>query len=344
MIKNSHKPLFSVIIPVYNSENTLNSCIESILCQSYKNFEILLVDDGSTDKSGNICDKYANSNSNIFVVHKKNGGLPSARKKGIELSKGKYIVYVDSDDRLKSNFLSKINNIILKHDNVDAIVFGFEQYNKDNVVQHRICTNGIKGYTEKGALKQHIYPYMIFDPSNKIKLYNAAWNMIFKRSILLQHHNTDMSFDVGEDFAYVYECLYYANSIYFLDDLLYEYNCTNLNSMSGASTKEVPREVFNYVKIRFSNYPIIQKQLDARYMNLISRLIACNPTKTNLSHYYKIDDFKPKIIENDLMDKHSKYILKNIINKKIDYSLIFILYKIYRKLDYLLWKVFHLQV
>ena len=90
--------LISVIVPIYNVEEYLNECVDSILNQTYKNLEIILVDDGSTDKSGIICDDYAKIDSRIKVIHKKNGGLSDARNVGIDRALGEFIIFIDSDD------------------------------------------------------------------------------------------------------------------------------------------------------------------------------------------------------------------------------------------------------
>ena len=100
--------VISIIIPVYNVEKWLNKCIDSILVQSYKNFEIILVNDGSTDKSGDICDKYSKEDNRIKVFHNKNKGLSYSRNFGVKNSNGKYVMFVDSDD-----FISDINIIHL---------------------------------------------------------------------------------------------------------------------------------------------------------------------------------------------------------------------------------------
>ena len=90
--------MVSVIVPVYQAEKYLKYCVESLEKQTYQNIEIILIDDGSTDKSGNLCDQYAKNNSKIQVIHKKNSGVSAARNSGIQASKGKYILFVDSDD------------------------------------------------------------------------------------------------------------------------------------------------------------------------------------------------------------------------------------------------------
>ena len=103
-----NKPLVSVIVPVYNTEKYLVECLDSIIGQTYENLEIILIDDGSTDGSGKICDEYAKKDSRITVVHQKNSGQSSARNKGIEIVHGEYVAMVDSDDKIMPNFIKKL--------------------------------------------------------------------------------------------------------------------------------------------------------------------------------------------------------------------------------------------
>lgn len=98
---------FSIIIPVYNVEKYLNECVDSVLNQKNVDYEIILVDDGSTDNSGQICDEYLKKHSNVSVIHKVNGGLSDARNAGLESAEGDYILFVDSDDKIEENSLSK---------------------------------------------------------------------------------------------------------------------------------------------------------------------------------------------------------------------------------------------
>ena len=107
-------PLLSVIVPVYNTERYLTTCLESILDQIYSNIEVIVVDDGSTDESGKICDEIAKRDSRVTVIHKDNAGLSSARNIGIQVASGKYIAFVDSDDFLDRNCYKKIS-ICLKN-------------------------------------------------------------------------------------------------------------------------------------------------------------------------------------------------------------------------------------
>ena len=106
------KKKYSIIVPAYNVENYLEQCINSILVQSFNNYEIIIVNDGSTDKTGKICDNFASKNKQIKIIHKKNGGLSSARNTGLEFASGEYNIFLDSDDFwIDKNFLANINDI-----------------------------------------------------------------------------------------------------------------------------------------------------------------------------------------------------------------------------------------
>lgn len=129
--------MISVIVPIYNVENYLRRCLDSILAQSYKDYELILVDDGSTDNSGKICDEYAKKNKKIIVIHKPNGGLSDARNTGIKKAKGEFITYVDSDDWIHKDFLKNLYEII-SINNADMAVGGVnfvyenQEENKEN--------------------------------------------------------------------------------------------------------------------------------------------------------------------------------------------------------------------
>lgn len=118
---SSAPPRISVIVPVYNTEKYLHRCIDSVLAQTYRDFELLLIDDGSTDSSGAICDEYAEKDGRVRVFHKENGGVSSARRIGVENSNGEYVYFVDSDDSIYIDAFQEM--LTLAHDDVDIVVF-----------------------------------------------------------------------------------------------------------------------------------------------------------------------------------------------------------------------------
>lgn len=136
---------FSIIVPVYNVENELKRCIQSLQNQSYQNYEVILVDDGSTDGSGKLCDKFGKEDSKIIVVHKENGGLSSARNKGMEYANGEYLIFLDSDDYIEADYCDVISRIVKKTNaDIVAVEMLFERNGK--IEEKRI--NSIKPYCE----------------------------------------------------------------------------------------------------------------------------------------------------------------------------------------------------
>lgn len=126
-------PMFSIIVPVYNTEMYLKQCVESILTQNYKNFEIILVDDGSTDNSASICDEYAKLNKNVVVIHKENGGLADARNVGLLRSFGKYILFVDSDDFIAKSSLESVARFVSNRELDIVFLKGYKYFDENNV-------------------------------------------------------------------------------------------------------------------------------------------------------------------------------------------------------------------
>ena len=148
--------MFSVIIPVYNVKEYLDECIESVLSQTYKNYEIILVDDGSNDGSELICDRYSNQYNNIHVCHKENGGQSSARNVGVGLARGEYFVFVDSDDYIASNTLEMFDEKIIRHGEIDVILsermFNVEPNGEVRDLQRRLSCSEFEGINGREAI------------------------------------------------------------------------------------------------------------------------------------------------------------------------------------------------
>lgn len=249
------KTTFSVIVPIYNVEQYLKKCIESILKQTYENFELILVDDGSPDNCPAICDEYAKNDSRIRVVHKKNQGLVAARNTGVELATGEYICYVDGDDWIAENLLETVWKKVLQKTEVDMVVYSAVKQFSDH--QEEIPYSVKEGLYTKERLEKEIYPYMMYDERKPFctgLIFPVAWNKICKTELLKKYYCRETKIRMGEDNAFVFECLYRANIVYFIDDILYFYNQLNSESM-----------VHSYDKNRFLNNTLltsyIEKQL-----------------------------------------------------------------------------------
>ena len=117
--------LVSVIVPIYKVENYLKQCVDSLICQKYSNLEVILVDDGSPDGCGKICDEYKEKDSRIIVIHKENGGISSARNAGLEIAKGEYIVFIDSDDYVSDSFIYEMVEEMEKSVETDLIITSY---------------------------------------------------------------------------------------------------------------------------------------------------------------------------------------------------------------------------
>lgn len=212
----------SVIVPVYGEDLYLDSCIDSIVKQSYSDLEIILVDDGSPDRCPIICDEWAARDNRIKVIHKQNGGLVSARQAGMEASTGKYIGYVDGDDWIEPGMYAKMIST-MHAENVDIVINGFQ---KDLFGKCIPCFNGIKtGVYEREQLITEVFPKMICEGKNyKCGLCTYVWNKLFKREKVYQNQmKVDQRIVVGEDSACVYPTILDADSIAVTSETGYHY-------------------------------------------------------------------------------------------------------------------------
>jgi len=264
--KETVQVLFSVIIPIYKVEDCLERCVDSILGQTFSDFEVILVDDGSPDGCPAFCDLYAAKDSRVRVIHKKNGGLVSARNAGIKSAGGRYICYVDGDDWVKDTLLETLYRYISRGKEPDIVVYNaMYQYNSR---QENIPCYVKSGYYDKKRLEKEIYPYMIYDdtlPFFTGKVFPAAWNKIYKRELLSEHYCRDERISLAEDNAFVFECLYYAESVYFCEEHLYYYNRCNEGSMISqynSSYFEKSQLVCSYLEKRLGGKePYLDKQI-----------------------------------------------------------------------------------
>ncbi len=204
----------SVIVPVYNADKYLKSSIESVLSQTFDNFELILIDDGSTDKSGEICDLYAEKDSRVRVIHKENGGGSLARKIGIDAAIGKYIMFMDSDDAFTKDAFEKAHQAITK-ENVDIVQFG---YSKTDSIESPMPagTGDVQLFEGRDALLQ------IMTKKSPNLFSNLLWCKIYKSEIVKKpQYNT--SIRTNNDVPVIARVFYYAERVAALDYSLYYY-------------------------------------------------------------------------------------------------------------------------
>lgn len=204
-------PIISVIIPVYKVESYLHRCIDSILNQQYKNLEVILVNDGSPDNCGNICDRYAKQDNRIKVIHKKNGGLSDARNAGLEIASGDYISFIDSDDLIHPQMYSKLYNLI-KKTGADIAQCEYVRFDRGVNLQD-LNENAVeKVYTNIQALEALI-------ESNK--LVPPVWNKLYKRDLFSKIRFPKDK--IHEDEFTTYKLFFEANKIAYIDLPMYYY-------------------------------------------------------------------------------------------------------------------------
>lgn len=220
----------SIIVPIYGVESYLDQCIKSILNQQYREFELILVNDGSKDKCAEICDYYATIDSRVKVVHKSNGGLVSARKAGLAIAKGEYVTYVDGDDWLELNMYSDLMSK-LRTTQADIIVEGYLYDYAGGTIN---ITNSLKsGIYNKKQLINHVYPKMLSHGEfYKPGIFPVVWNKIYRRKILISAQmEVPNNISIGEDVAVTYRAIIEANTVQISDGCHYHYR-TNMESMT----------------------------------------------------------------------------------------------------------------
>lgn len=205
------KDLVSIIIAVYNAGRYLSECLDCLLAQTHKNIEIILVDDGSKDNSYRICAEYAAKYSNVQIYQKENEGSASARNLGLEYAKGDYIIFVDADDTVTTDYIEKLYNAIQGY---DVAICGFDRFNENGIQMKKILD--VAGEVSKEYVYEHTFS------SNMIT--GAAWNKLFRGDIL-RNNNLKFSREIfkSEDTLFAAEYYVYCDKYIYVPENLYHY-------------------------------------------------------------------------------------------------------------------------
>lgn len=251
--------LFSIIMPVYNRESCVHSAIESVLNQSYGSFELLLIDDGSTDKTEAVCLNYANADSRIKYFKKENGGVSTARNLGLKNIGGNYILFLDSDDSLSSNALNVLRDKIqISGTDTDIIVFGTKSVN--HCWKATSNTSG-EIQTESDIAEKYLPTHINIFPQKVNFVLNYIWNKCYKAEFIKNNH---LLFDEGrrtwEDGLFVVECLSKAKSMFLIPDILHT-GCTDIN-IEHLSSKFYPSQINLYIQDETNFKNIFENRYD----------------------------------------------------------------------------------
>lgn len=222
-------PEISLIIPVYNVEKYLRKALESVENQTFKDLEVIVINDGSKDNSIEIIKEFADRNENFIIVDQENRGLSEARNKGISISRGNYIAFMDSDDYIEENFLEILYENAIRHD-ADIVCCNFNFYYPENELKVYMPLTSLPGiYTGSKALKK-----LILD----ISVHHFAWNKLYKRSLFIDKgvRFYDMYF---EDIATSPRLFYYAEKVVLLGRALYNYTSRESSILGSINYKKI---------------------------------------------------------------------------------------------------------
>lgn len=214
-----NKPLISIIVPVYNVETYLDQCIHSVLNQTYSNWELLLINDGSTDSSGSMCDDYARRDGRIRVIHMKNRGVSEARNTGLTLSKGEYITFLDSDDGIREDFLETCLTTAIQHE-VDIVIGHFFIWDENQQTFYYFVEQSQKDTIELISAQEALNRQVVWKNFNTAP-FVVAWGKVFKATLF----NT-IRFPKGkvfEDEYTIHKALLKSDSVALINKEFYMY-------------------------------------------------------------------------------------------------------------------------
>ena len=242
-IKNN---LISVVMPVYNAEAFLKNSIESVINQTYKNIEMILINDGSSDGSGMICDNYSDQYSRIKVFHKANAGPAAARNFGIERASGELIFFLDADDYISLDALEILEDIYEKTSannvigNFEKIRSNYSEINYDNELKNNVIL-------DRKAIANYVRVYL--SKPNRYSLFTHCWGRIFEMEIITKNNiRFDEDLHTFEDVKFNFEYLCYVNNLFFLNKPIYHHLLHEDFTSSSLSMYKKPEKLFGYRK------------------------------------------------------------------------------------------------
>lgn len=304
------QPLISVIVPVYNVEKYLEECINSIINQTYKNLEIILIDDGSTDKSGEICDEFATQDNRIVVIHKENGGLSSARNAGLDIMQGEYLSFIDSDDMVDENLIQTLFLLIEKYKTKIAIC-GYDKFSQnsdiDKIKEKNLTINDDFSYT----------PEEVFNESLKVKTFftKCAWRNLVHKSIY-----QNLRFPVGEnyeDVAVFFDVFNQSNTAFTYKNLyFYRFNLSSISNTFKDSSLVMIKNVRKFATSVENAYPNLKNKAIAYKCNSalnMAFLIVAHKSKKHFDTLYDLHKFVRQNLNSDFFKMQGNAIYRDIL-------------------------------
>ncbi|MCQ2398234.1 MAG: glycosyltransferase family 2 protein, partial [Sphaerochaetaceae bacterium] len=241
----TNNPFFSVVVPVYNVDKFIRECLSSIQNQTFSDFEVILVDDGSTDESGEICDEYACGDSRFKVIHRANGGPVSARQAAINVATGNYVVPVDSDDMISEVYLETFRRAA--ENSPSVIICGYTVCSGE--LRKNVPVELSAGLYCRTDIEKKIFGRLFEDCHGK-SIPVTLWAKAFERKLFQKEHTyLGTSIRVGEDMAVVIPCIYRADSLCVINECLYFYNINPQSIMNESKPYD-----WNQLRMRVNHY------------------------------------------------------------------------------------------
>lgn len=301
-------PKFSVIVPVYNVERYLKQCIESILNQSFQNYEILLINDGSTDRSGLICDEYALKYSQIRVIHKVNSGLSDTRNLGVKKATSQYIIFIDSDDYIELDTFEKFNNKLEKYDNPDVLISQIKKVYGESEIRYLDykLIGELINKSEKGDIIEWIF-----------KKSDNTWpsvRYIVKRDLIDKYNLKFSSGYLHEDIDWTAQLFFYAETFTYSDFYWYNHRMEREGSITTSKTIQNILDTIKLVEININ---------DDRYKDMETTLKEIIFERLVKSVFYSLNSYKfydedeKKIVAKVLYNKQEIFKYTKLLHHKV---------------------------
>lgn len=300
--------MVSIVVPVYNAEKYIERCVNSILIQTYKNIEVIIIDDGSTDKSYEICKKFVARDSRVLLYKQVNKGSVEARKRGIECATGKYLMMVDSDDWIEDNMVEELMHYMNKYD-VDMVLSGI-CYDYSQKEKNRVWLDGVTpGFYDLREKDSKLYDYFFLEKEGEHVgrgIRGHICTRLLKRNLIVDIiKQVDSKIKNGEDDVCLYPAILLAESIYVLDKAYYHYRihddslCQNSTNRSLLEVELLDKALRGFVEKHFAAEKLL-KQLN-KYMYV--------EAKTCAKRIYHIKEVRRYIYPYDYLPSKSKIVI-----------------------------------
>ncbi len=296
------QPLFSVIIPVYNVSSYLKECVLSICGQKFDDYEIILVDDGSSDGSSEICDELKQNNSKIKVIHKKNEGVAFARRDGVSIAEGEYCFFIDSDDVLLSGCFIKVAELVRQYD-LDIVCWSMiHELPNGKTIKKNVCRPGL--FSRKDV-EREIFPNLI--QTKKATYFSPSLcSKAIRRRLVESYMLCDSRATIGEDGASVIAAIYHSNQIYVVDDAFYFYRYNGLST-----TKKKKAQNWDWPLV-VSKHIIDNIEIDSfDFRDQMNRKMTHDVFNVVKSRFYSEKKYR------DVVDEIKEYLNIDVIKKAI---------------------------